>query len=62
MGPDPHALGRDEAGQEVAAEQFAQGPAQTGLNLGTLAPGSRVRLSFAVRARSSLAPGALTVF
>jgi putative ABC transport system permease protein len=38
---------------------LAQGPAQIGLNLGTLAPGRRVRLSFEVRAGAPLAPGAV---
>jgi putative ABC transport system permease protein len=38
---------------------LAQGPAQTGLNLGTLAPGRRVRLSFEVRAGATIAPGAV---
>lgn len=37
---------------------LAQGPAQTGLNLGTLGPGRRVQLSFRVRATAPVAAGA----
>jgi putative ABC transport system permease protein len=36
---------------------LAQGPAQTGLNLGTVAPGRRVRMSFEVRAGAPVPPG-----